>query len=277
MSIAVQKFDPDRIAGARRLFSDDIDTDLWTMFHGTSGYNAKSIERDGFSFQPDIISHDQIKCVAQVYETMEWAGESGGGYAVLKPFSLDHDFLDGRGLLFFAETSLRGLLYATRGFSGGEKLRALRIAFRDLDSYLGQSEVRKRHEERMTKNFVPSSVFNAHPTMIEAARPVKVDLDWLRNEIENLRDIRQLADTAYLRHDHGVVYALRMSPDDLEGLRWHSSMGIEAAMPIPASKIVAKIVVPPDYQKNSFVEDKERERRIFCGAGLIAAMARAQR
>ena len=37
------------------------------------------------------------------------------------------------GFVFFSETSLRALLYATHDFSGGEKLRALRIAFRDLE------------------------------------------------------------------------------------------------------------------------------------------------
>jgi hypothetical protein len=35
--------------------------------------------------------------------------------------------------------------------------------------------------------------------MIEAARPIKVDLDWLRNELAGLRDIRQLAGSAYMR------------------------------------------------------------------------------
>jgi hypothetical protein len=197
---------------------------------------------------------------------------------VLKPFSLDHDFLDsGRGLLFFAESSLRALLYATRDFSGGEKLRALRIAFRDLDSYLAKSEVREWHEERMSKNFCTLTHLNTHPSEIEAARPVEVDLDWLRNEMANLKDIRQLADGAYLRHDDGVVYALRMTSDELEGLHWHSSMGIEAATPISVFKIVSKIAVPPDYQRNLFAEDKERQRRLTLGLGLVATIkARAR-
>jgi hypothetical protein len=273
MGIAIQRFDPDRIAAVGRLFPGEIDADPWIMFHGTSGFNAKSIERDGFTFQPNFISHDQIKRVTNVYEMMKWAGESGGGCAVLKPFSLDHDFLDGgRGLLFFAESSVRALLFATRDFSGGEKLRALRIAFRDLDSYLDHSEVRERHMERMSREFRSLTQLNAHPSTIEAARPVQVDVDWLRNEMVNLRDIRQIADGAYLRHDHGVVYALKMTSDDLGGLGWNGSMGIEAATPIPVSKIVAKIVVPPDYKQNLFAKDEERGRRVTLEVGLIAAI-----
>jgi hypothetical protein len=258
-------------------FSDEIDTDLWIMFHGTSGFNVESIERDGFSFQPNTISQDQIKSVARIYETMKWAGESRGGYCILKPFSLDHDFCYGeRGLLFFAETGLRALLYATRDFSGGEKLRALRNAFRDLDSYLADADIRERHYERMSRNFRALAQFNADPSMLEATRPVEIDLNWLRSEMANLRDIRQLADSAYLRHDYGIVYALQMTSGDLEGLRWHGSMGIEAATPISASKIVAKIVVPPDWKKVRLADD-ERERRVMSKVGLIASLAARDR
>src|ERR1700730_4493642 len=150
MDTSDQIFSSDRLAGTDRLFSDVIESDLWIMFHGTSGFNAKSIERDGFAFRSDYVTHEQIKRVTDLYETMKWVGESGGGYPVLKPFSLAHDYLGGgNGLTFFAETSRRALLYATRDFAGGEKLRSLRIAFRDLEAYLGQSEFRRRHKGTM--------------------------------------------------------------------------------------------------------------------------------
>jgi hypothetical protein len=269
-SISVQKFDQDRVSNLHRLFSDEIDSDPWIMFHGTSGYNAESIERDGFVFRSDFIPHEQIQRVANIYESMKWVGESGGGYPVLKPFSLDHDFLRG-GLLFFAETSLRALLYATRDFSGGEKLRALRIAFRDLDAYLGQEDVRQRHQERMHQNFRHLNRLNAHPSMINAARPVDVDLDWLRKEIASLKDIRQLAELSYQRHDHGVVYALGMTPDTLEGLQWNSFMGIESTTPISPTKIVAKVVVPPEYEENLLFRTGEEYMRRQ-SLGLIPAI-----
>jgi hypothetical protein len=102
MGITAQKFDFDRIATLTRLFSDDIDTDPWVMFHGTSGFNAEAIEREGLTFQRGFVTQDHIKRVTHIYEVMKWSGESGGGYPVLKPFSLDHDFVDdGKGLLFF--------------------------------------------------------------------------------------------------------------------------------------------------------------------------------
>jgi hypothetical protein len=235
MSITVQSFDPDRIAKASRLFCDEVD-DLWIMFHGTSGFNAKSIERDGLIFQDGFISPAEIRRVTAVYDRMRWGGESSGGFPILKNFSLDHDYLDnGKGILFFAETSLRALLYATRDFAGGEKLRALRNALHDLDLYFAQSDVRERHAARMNQEFRILSNLNAHPSMLDAARPVKVDLAWLESEISNLAEIRRLADSAYLRHDHGVVYALRMGTNDLGGLSYNSWMGIKATTLVPVS------------------------------------------
>jgi hypothetical protein len=269
-SISVQKFDQSRVSNLHRLFSDEIDSDPWIMFHGTSGYNADSIERDGFVFRPDIISQEQIQRVTSIYERMKWGGESGGGYFVLKGFSLDYDFLRG-GLLFFAETSLRALLYATRDFSGGERLRALRIAFCDLDAYLGQGDVRQRHQELMHANFRHLHRLNAHASMIDQARPVDVNLDRLRKEIASLKDVRQLAELAYQRHDHCVVYALGMTPDTLEGLQWNSFMGIESATPISLTKIVAKVVIPPEYKWNSLFDTNEEYLRRQ-SLGLIPAI-----
>lgn len=273
MNISVQVFDPNRIATDVQLFCSEIDHDPWVMFHGTSGFNADAIEREGFRPQLNMVSREELQRVASVYEAMKWAGESWGGLPVLKPFSLDHDLRDPTGLLFFAETSLRALLYATLDFAGGEKLRALRFAFADLDSYLREPAVRERHETKMLANFRSLIGMNAHPSMIETARPVKVDLDWLRAQMDALANIRWVADDAERRHDHGIVYAVKMTPDDLQGLQWNSSMGIEATTTIPASKMLAKIAVPRDYSCNLFADcgDEYIRRQ---SAGLIPALAR---
>ena len=170
--VAVEAFDPDRVATRQRLFSDEIDTDEWIMFHGTSGFNAERIERDGFISLPGTSLYEQMQRVAAVFKNMNWCGESGGGYSVLKAFSLDHDFSErGRSPLFFAETSVRALLYASRNFAGGEKLRALRISFDDLESYLRDQNVRERHEAWMQRNFHALTMLNAAQFMLDEARP----------------------------------------------------------------------------------------------------------
>jgi hypothetical protein len=265
MGISLQRFDPDRIAATSRVFSDDIDTDAWIMFHGTSGFNSEAIDRVGFTFPPDLISRDEIQRVVNVYEKMNWAGESGGGMPALKPFSLDYDF-SGERLLFFAETSSRALKFATRDLAGGEKLRALRIAFRDLDLYRQKPDVRERHKAWMDRR-----------SQTLATQHVVVDLDWLENEMQRLKGIRKRADMGYDNHKYGAVYALRMTTGDVTALHlhWHGSMGIETATPVPVSRIASKIVVPPDYQWNPFAGrlsgvDDYLERR---DRGLLAALA----
>ncbi|KYK43424.1 hypothetical protein A1D31_18575 [Bradyrhizobium liaoningense] len=166
--------------------------------------------------------------------------------------------------------SHRALLYATRDFAGGEKLRSLRIAFADLESYLREPAIRERHETRMLANFHTLIGMNAHPSMIEAARPVKVDVDWLREQIDALANIRRLADDAQRCHDHGIVYAVKLTVDDLQSLHW-SNMGIETRTTIPVSKIHAKIAVPRDYSCNLFLDNSEEYLRRM-DSGLLAAL-----
>jgi hypothetical protein len=125
----------------------------------------------------------------------------------------------------------------------------------------------------MNKNFHTLVRLNAHPSEIEARRPLKVELDWLRDEMGKLADLRRVADEAYVRHDDGVVYAVRLTRGDTEGLRWNSSMGIESILPIPACKIAAKIVVPSDYEYVWADTSEEYLRLVTSKSGLIAAIA----
>ena len=272
MTFAIRQFDPDRIASTGILFSDEAEGDPWTIFHGTSGFNSNAIEAQGFSSLHQLVSAGDIRRVVDLYERIKWCGESGGGFAVLKPFSLDYDLRDrSRSPLFFAETSLRALLYASRDVAGGEKLRALRIAFRDLDDYLADAHVRERHSAQMKAQFDALRQLDAHPSTIEAAKPTETDLDWLRHEVSGMAELRRTADEAWRRHDHGVVYALRMTTDDLVDMCWNNFMGIEVTATISSSRIVEKVVVPPDYAVDVFRDNGKHLLRRR-GSGLLAAL-----
>jgi hypothetical protein len=68
-----------------------------------------------------------------------------------------------------------------------------------------------------------------------------------------------------------------MNAGDTAGLRSNRSMVIESLLPIPACKIVAKIIVPSDHKVNLLADTSEEIlRRIESESGLIAAIA-AQR
>jgi hypothetical protein len=202
------------------------------------------------------VSSEQIRHITDVYERMSWYGADPAGYAILKPFSLVYDFQGpARSLLFFAETSMRVLLYATLDFSGGEKLRALRHAFDDLEAYLNDPSLREEHGRLLDAECWSASdadrqqeYNSAYPSEVDPVLSGKVDQVWLKQALTGLADVRHIADDAFRRHDHGVVYALRMSLADVGYLRCNRSMGIETTARIPPSRIVGKVIVPPDFE-----------------------------
>jgi hypothetical protein len=271
MGFPVFQIDSDRVKGHHQLFADGIDEDAWVIFHGTSGFNCESIERDGFDSTHGVISAAQIRRVAAVFERMKWFGDDRGGYPVLKPFSLDHDFQGSdKSRLFFAETSMKALLYATREFSGGEKLRALRRAFNDLETYLNDPRLREQHRDFQKAQFNQLSALNASRATLEAVRPVEIDLAWLRRRLADLSNVRQIADEPFRRHDYGAVYALRMTHDDVGHLHWNKFMGIETTARISPSKIIGKGIVPAEYEwepHGCTIDDLDRQNR-----GLFVAL-----
>lgn len=137
MNISTHEFNPELTELHGRVFPDEIEADPFVVFHGTSGFNAASIEATGFYFPSSALSREKFERVSRIYEMIKWSGLHRGGYAVLKPFSMNHDFGEGaQSPIFFGDSSHQSLLYASRDFAGGEKLRALRISIGDLDDYL---------------------------------------------------------------------------------------------------------------------------------------------
>jgi len=248
MAIVEHPFDEHRARHSGRLFSDEVEADDWVMFHGTSDFNADSIECEGFLPERIGVAKSDIYRVVKVFDELKWSGRDQGGLAVLKPYSLDYDLKTGASPLFFAECSIRALTHAARDFAGGEKLRALRKAIADLELYLADAALRDEHTHSKLKEFALLSELDAHPSLLEAARPATIDLALLRKSVDALRPLRDLAQGAWERHASGVVYALHMGKGDLKGIVWQSAMGIEVTQRIPPSRIVAKVKVPRDFE-----------------------------
>jgi hypothetical protein len=279
MAIPIFQLDANRVTKHRRLFPDEIDEDEWVIFHGTSGFNSEPIERDGFDSAHGPISSEHIKRVTTVFEQMKWCGSDMGGYAILKPWSDGYDFQNSnRSRLFFAETSVRALLYATRDFAGGEKLRALRHAFSDLDSFLNDPSISEQHCRSMKVRFDRLSGADFLPSSyIEAARPVDIDLDWLRQKLADLFDVRRIADDALKRHEHGAVYALRMTEDDVRSLHYNNVMGVESRTRISPAKILGKVIVLRDYENDQPGRTAEDLDRLDHGLFVALSTRNGQR
>lgn len=120
----------------------------------------------------------------------------------------------------------------------------------------------------MINHFAQLTKLNAHTSMLEAARPLQVDLIWLTKQLDELEAIRQMADAAHRQFQHGVIYAIKVRPEYWKSLREISFMGIEATMPIPASTIISKIVIPASYvwkvgRHNNVVEKSSLRKQML--------------
>lgn len=232
----IYRYDTEKQRDNVPLFPDEIENDPWIMYHGTSCFNEELIERDGFKWKGNTTPRDVLCRVVEIFEKMNWAGIDGSSMAVLKPFSLQHDFADTESSpIYFAETSKRALLYATRDFAGGEKLRALRKSFDHLQRYLDDPQVRQDHMQYCQYEYDDLERKGAY--MAAYPKPQPVDLAWLSHELSALEDISRSAMIAYDQHGYGVVYAIKVDQQDIELLTYHKTMGIKATCCIAPDKI----------------------------------------
>lgn len=266
-------FDENLLNSNHRVFPIEIENDPWVMYHGTSCFNEESIELDGFASGAGLVSRDEIQQVVDIFDKMRWSGLNGQSLAVLKPFSLMHDFGDGRkNPVYFAETSKRAVLYASRDFAGGEKLRALRNSIHQLQCYLDEPDVRQAHWRYMKGEYdflVANNGMNP-----EASCPVEIDLTWLSSQLSSLSGIRDLAFDSLEHHTYGVVYAIKLDDSDLDAFEYNTHMGIELTKQIASSKIVGKAVIPGDYIHQSSGQcSEELEMLRSFTTGIYAALS----
>jgi len=225
------------------LFPREIEDDPWIIYHGTSSLNEQAIDRDGFVWTSEGTSRDDVRRVVEIFETMRWDGMDSSSMAILKPFSLQHDFNGAEtSPIYFAETSKRALLYATHDFAGGEKLRSIRQSYEQLKKYLTDPQVRQQHMEYLQYEYDDLENKGAH--MPAYPKPGEVDLEWLSNQLSDLEQTFSAAVAAYNQHQYGVVYAVKVNHQDTEQLKYHKTMGIKSFCCIKPSKIIAKAIIP---------------------------------
>lgn len=221
------------------LFPDEIEDDCQILFHGTSMKHDPEIRKIGLrqnDRSPSIAK--SVRKVVAIYDTMNWQGEDGGGYAVLAPFSLNYDLRDeAQGSpIFFADNSQRSSLYASCDFAGGEKLRALRKSIADLRGFLGSPDKVEARRQQWLE----------HPV---TGPPPPVDLDWLASQVEALRDIETAAQVPHKQFSGGVIYAVRILDTDRHHFHHSRSMGYHTHWNVPPDRIVAFTEVPREFER----------------------------
>lgn len=261
----IARFDAEAIRASGALFDADIETDPWLLFHGTSGEVGSRIERQGLTPAGNGISRDVIARIVAIYDELHWAGTDAGGFGILKPFSLDHDFyFSGRKPTYLAESSWRAALFATADFAGGESCRALRRALGDLELLLASPatrEQRLKHLQREYEHLEGTDLYSDY------VRPV--DLDWLADHLTLLRPLSIQWNRPLERFNHGVVYAVRLEPSDLPDVEYHHPMGLKLFTALDPDRLIAKVHVPPDWKH--FPRSDDRRLNRLTEHGVIGA------
>lgn len=268
-----EPFRSERLARGR-LFSDELEEDPWVLFHGTSANNIPSIETRGFTFEKHPLQLEGLRLLVEVFETMNWVGSDMGGFAVLKTFSSSDFNGDAASSVFLAEFGVRALRFATGEFAGGEKLRAVRRAYRDLERYRDDTELRAKHKARCEKEVATLQSMGAAPSMIDAARPRIFDLDWLDARLQVLKELSASALEPAVNFTGGAVYAVRVNEGDLPILQNRSPMGIAALSTLSAARITSKMKIPSSFEYNDFAIASDMKLLLRRNsAGVAAALS----
>ena len=259
-------FDKELLNNKTQLFPDAICDDPWVLYHGTSNLAEMCIEEGGIFRAEDNIQKEDVEKVVNIYKVLNWCGVDQGGLAVLEPFSLLHDFSEKNvGAIYMAETSYRALLYATYDFAGGEVARALRKAINDIDRYFSEPKLRYEHLDMLKMEYEQTG---------KVGMPQEcIDMFWLESELRCLESIRRKSKAPQEQYAYGIVYAVRFNENDCQNLRYHQSMGVIASGTIRPEKMVAKVLIPSDFNY-VFQQYDRRIKSIVERIGIIGALQR---
>jgi hypothetical protein len=214
---------PDEFYNSLNVFTKEIDTDPYLLFHGTNMLYYDSICEHGLDASSNLLfSKNNVSEVVSFFEKIGWEGyRVGRGLAVLKPFSLDFDYSNrDKKSVFLGELPIRSLLYATSDYIGGETCRALRACLEDLVTLQNSPDDLQR---------------------------LAVDKDVITTFLAGVEDIFQKVKQQENEISSGVVLVIKVPQTKYDQLEYSNSMGVMIDI-VPPEWILARCVIPSDFQ-----------------------------
>jgi hypothetical protein len=215
-------------------FAELSATGDWLAFHGTSSVNEDEIDKTGIRGS-HLFTASEISNLVSIYRNINWCGQRTGGFGVLASFTWSRTIGLSVRPVYLSDYPERCLLFSTKNFAGGETARAIRLAIEYLVDYSEDEKLREKHYRFQRHECEDLVAQGANPSPI-----IEVNLNWLCSKVIDLQALYTKASDLRNRHQWGVVYAIRFSPDDLKGLADGRSEGIQAFEVIPPEKLVAK-------------------------------------
>lgn len=241
----------------KSIVPESLFNDPWLLFHGTSNLNKQGIDDNGLQPNQSFFKKEELEKVVAIFDKLHWCGEHQGGFAVLKPFSLGHDFNQEEGKpIYLAESVLRASLYASKEFSGGEVCRALYYCFQDLRNYIANENTREMHHKQL--NYDPAHLrvpLDSLPTLEWLIKAVE-ELEYLESRVKNVRN----------NYEHGLIYAIRLNPKNISNVEYkRGGMGIKCFRAVNKCEIVDIFEIPATYEHESQEDLQRRRARLMDG------------
>lgn len=270
MSIPIIPFEMPNTSWSNHPFPREYATDGFILFHGTSSTQEESIDTNGLIPSESRFRKADLERLVSLFKSIDWV--SLRSYTVLRVYSLGYDYAHPQGKpVYLAEGAKYALGYAELEFAGGEIARSIRYAFEDLRSYIEDPSVRAAHlaedeAERMHLRRLGA---------VERKPLPNFDPDILQSALNEMAHVEKAAVEALTGFTHGVVYAVRIEPQDLAGMEWGGPMGIKCFRPLSPERFVAKMRVPKGYSHHFRTTNADDDNLPFRNGAIAKLRDRA--
>jgi hypothetical protein len=230
--IRTYKYRASKLHKESRIFPEDIRSNPWVLFHGTSACSEEQVDSSGLDTAHLPVSLQELRGVVGVFKSMNWRESNALRQLCSWSFPRGVDGPESRHVYLSSGPELAAC-YCGRSSAGGEAAEMVRGCFRELRKFLRSEEIKcaslrdqlVEYEEALTRG--------------TKARVVDVSKSWLQSELSRLAPLEtRLFDLCRGRHC-GVIYALRFEMDDVPRLYGSDDTYI-CNGPVPADRIIAK-------------------------------------
>lgn len=253
MSIPTIPFETPTTSWPNHPFPREYATDGFILFHGTSSTQEAGIDANGLIPTESRFRKVDLERLVALFDSIDWVGLKSA-YGLLTNYSLGYDYAHPQGKpVYLADGAKYALGYASREFAGGEIARSVRYAFADLRSYVENPSIRAAHIAEDEAERVPLRQMGE----IERKPLPNFNPNILRSALDEMTQVEKAAVEALTEFTHGVVYAVRITPQDLDNMECGGPMGIKCFQPLGPDRLVAKMHVPKGYTQDCMTKDAD--------------------
>ena len=221
-------------------FPPEIENDPWVVYHGTSSVFEEKIERSGLQCGSLHLNEAVLRC-ATLIKTTEWYEDAAAfslvAFSCPRITSAPH--------FYCALFPQRASLYTRRMFAGGESAYALR---RIITKLVESSKNNMEFFDSRFRKLCQESIEKAKRGMPTNDKILKVNIEWFNEKVAKLKEFLPQLVEVYNQHSYGVIYALKIEPEDVAAAIYLHNDGFRVYKPIPHAKCIAKLIIHGEHE-----------------------------